>query len=116
IEVLSPVLCPEKTKTKRFPYSDGQGFGSGADERSYTQELVTIQPNPARDKVFVIINEEVLATRDIQLFNLSGKMLYQISSALNRIELNTENLSAGTYLVKIKTGDNQVIKKMVIMN
>ena len=75
-----------------------------------TKEETRIYPNPARDVVNVLTeNQEI---RNISIFNKLGQLVYE-NSQINdfNFSLNISGFSSGMYLVKI---NNNISKKLII--
>jgi PKD repeat protein len=72
---------------------------------------VTIYPNPVKD--VMNINSDY-TMQQVQLFNMMGQqVMNQISDSKN-LTLNTSNLNAGIYTLKVKVAGGYVNKKVVI--
>ena len=75
---------------------------------------ITIAPNPANSYFYIefpeAVNEEVLIT----LFDVSGKVLKQERINEQWSEINTANLNAGSYFLKIDTEDASYYQKVMI--
>lgn len=79
--------------------------------RTSSEEEVLVYPNPAKDKVMILTNEEIL---DISVFNSAGKKL-------NGTEMNQEEkwidftqLPEGIYVMEIITGTQLFNQRIVI--
>ncbi len=70
------------------------------------QERFVVAPNPVGD----ILNIEYLGRnndiRSIEIYDVFGKLVYQVSNDLQENEINTSNLQSGTYIWKINTNGN----------
>lgn len=82
---------------------------------------LTIYPNPATDKIAVVMSIEQLKGRgNLSLVNVSGAIVLQQSIDLaqeqQQFEINTSELSSGVYLVKFSTEEeNYPIRKLMIL-
>lgn len=81
-----------------------------------TEELleqhVTIYPNPASDLVFI---HSDLAVEQIEILDLEGRRVYAGRNAVEELtEIDLTNLAAGLYIIRLKTTDGNVIKKLNI--
>ncbi|MFZ1424076.1 MAG: PKD domain-containing protein [Saprospiraceae bacterium] len=115
IQVLSPVLCPEHTKTSRFNISDlpfGGGFKNRADDFEY--ELPIVFPNPAKEYILVATDASQMKPINIDVFDLSGKKLSSHLSKEQLFKIQTEQLKSGTYYIRMNDGTNSNINKFVI--
>ncbi|MGB3083843.1 MAG: PKD domain-containing protein, partial [Saprospiraceae bacterium] len=117
IQVLSPVLCPEHTKTGRFNISD-LPFGGGLENRSddFEYELPIIFPNPAKDYILVYTNASRENPVSIDMFDLSGRKMTTHQSLDQVYRIQTNHIQAGTYYLKINNGKNAIVTKFVIAN
>lgn len=93
-----PVVC----------FSSCDACIAGIDE---LENGVSLMPNPAKDQVKINASSII---RSVQLIALNGKEV--MNQTVNQMEtvLNINAVQAGTYLVKITTDENQIIKKIVI--
>lgn len=70
---------------------------------------VSIYPNPATD----ILNIKIPNTiNSIELYSILGKKVFQTSSTIDQIDVSS--YQSGIYLLKIKTNQGSVTKKIVI--
>ena len=79
-----------------------------------------IYPNPASDNISVAFNLENNTPVQVNIYDLSGKLVQQSSeTGLNRgnqtIHLNTHTLTRGTYLVKMVAGNEISTAKLIIV-
>ncbi|ADQ80449.1 hypothetical protein Palpr_2314 [Paludibacter propionicigenes WB4] len=73
-----------------------------------TNTLYKIYPNPVFGKSIVITFENP-GNEKISIYNLNGQMIVDQSISSNRTEINTSNLIAGIYLLKISK-DNKTLE------
>jgi len=71
---------------------------------SIKEENTTIYPNPFNDRIFVSMNNEV----DIEIIDLSGKIVYNSRLSNGISEISTTNFLKGIYLVKIQNINNSI--------
>lgn len=81
---------------------------------NYTSSDIAIFPNPTTQNLTIKLNH--IDATDIQLFDVTGKLLYNINSIGQTINVDTENLPAGLYFVKVLNhnellGTYKVVKK-----
>lgn len=74
---------------------------------------LTIYPNPMTDFVYIELPETFNSVYNLQLLDLSGKTLREVSFK-RKYELKKESLKSGIYLIRIST-KNQVITRKVII-
>ena len=79
---------------------------------------IQIYPNPASDKATIAITLEEAKDVTIELFDLNGNLLkaatYSNWLGLSTVEMNTNQLNTGVYLVKINIGGEISSKKLVV--
>jgi hypothetical protein len=76
-----------------------------------------VYPNPTQNGRVTVVFEDVTATRDISLMDLSGRMIKQIKAVTNN-NIQFDNLMPGVYSLRVvnrETGD-QVVEKIVVNN
>lgn len=84
-----------------------------------TKELgFQVRPNPANERATIFFENPYSDTFQLELFNLSGKKILQLSSSSNAFDLNTFNLQNGLYFFSISKALNQekVIGKLVVQH
>ncbi len=59
-----------------------------------SQELVSVFPNPAHNKLFISANQ----LKSVEIFNLTGA---KVASFGNQDSIDISNLTQGTYLVRV---------------
>lgn len=115
IQVLSTVYCPEHTKTKRFAFSTDP-FGTIITDRSndIDTEQPFIYPNPAQDHIYIYTGAKIGENTSIEMFDLSGRKLSNYITNETLFKIQTEQLRAGAYYLKLMNGSNNSILKFVI--
>nr|WP_321452697.1 T9SS type A sorting domain-containing protein [uncultured Carboxylicivirga sp.] len=76
----------------------------------FIESVVNIYPNPCVDGFKV----KGLDNFNCELYNMSGKLLLSYVDLNNSSTIKTDVLPKGTYLVKIKSKTNYVVKKLVV--
>lgn len=74
-------------------------------------EGVTVYPNPFRDKL--LIENQNGSALQLTIFNTLGKELYSVKLTEAKNEIDLGQLAAGAYLVKISSGDLQLMQKVI---
>jgi len=73
---------------------------ASVEENSFIQEQLTVYPNPTDN--FIYLNLPIgIANIDIEVVNTLGQCVAKHRSTIERI--NTENLPAGTYFIKVQS-------------
>ncbi len=79
------------------------------------EDRFVVAPNPVSD----MLNIEYLGrnndTRSIEIYDVFGKLIYQVSNDLQENEINTSNLQSGTYIWKINQNGNIQSGKFIKM-
>jgi hypothetical protein len=82
-------------------------------------DKLSIYPNPAKDLIYIQLNENIKTPIDIEITNtlgenvLSKKITQSISN--NLYSLNIEHLSSGVYYIKTRDKNNKIsIGKFVV--
>lgn len=76
-------------------------------------------PNPARDFFMVDLNLEQNEMVDLQIVDLSGRQLKassfgNLQAGAHQLKMETSDLAAGLYLVRLKTGEASLSHKLMI--
>jgi hypothetical protein len=76
-------------------------------------ELINFQafPNPTSDKLNITFSNE--GYREISILNTFGQSMMSISIELSEIELITEELSSGIYIINVKTENSNSTKRFI---
>ncbi len=82
----------------------------GLDETSL-QNNITIQPNPAHDKI--TITSMQINFSSIQIINTVGEIVLQTKNKNNQADIDVSKLPQGVYQVKIYLDKNVVMKKFM---
>jgi hypothetical protein len=66
----------------------------------------------------ISVNENQRA--DIEIYNLSGKLVSVVKSGMltagkNKIRFNVDNFTSGTYIATLRTGGEMKVAKFVVM-
>ncbi len=79
---------------------------------------VTVYPNPATDQVNLWINAKEIMVGNLQIVDFLGKVVAAkpilINSGENIVSLDLNGFSNGMYLIKIKTAQGEINRKMLI--
>ena len=82
--------------------------------------ILNIYPNPFNDKTIIRFDNPQAANVQLSITDMLGKVVYvsparNYASGTNEIELNTNeaDLVEGTYIIRIKIGDDTTIRKIV---
>lgn len=76
-------------------------------------EGFAVYPNPTNNKTFSITSASV-ETKNIEIFNILGKKVYEtsVSGTNNRIEM--DNISSGLYILKVVEADKIATQRLIV--
>lgn len=77
-------------------------------------------PNPATSNVNVAVNLAKASSVSVQMFDVMGRLVNEIpaqnmTAGDNKIQINTANLSAGVYSVRVQTETGSVTKQLSVI-
>lgn len=86
------------------------------DEPVIAEENVLLYPNPAQNQLFVAFERQLNEEVQLQIFNVQGQRLRATSNMFsgNRLQINTQNLPSGMYLLNIRTENGSITKRFNI--
>jgi subtilisin-like proprotein convertase family protein len=77
----------------------------------------TIYPNPNTGTFTVQLNTPISNDLSIEVYDINGRRIYEqrmdVTSSLEH-EVILQNVASGMYLVKVKDGTNQAVKKIIV--
>ena len=84
---------------------------------------LSVYPNPASGNVSISFTTSVTSKTKLELYDMSGKLVKNLyegvlsKNARQKLELQTESLPAGIYIVSLQTGNKIVSQsKLVVTN
>ena len=77
------------------------------------ENIISIYPNPANQSV-KISNLPNNAT--ICLYNLLGELIKSVDLVTSQTEINIQDITEGTYILKINYNQNSIVKKIVVQH
>ncbi|MFM8917809.1 MAG: T9SS type A sorting domain-containing protein, partial [Bacteroidota bacterium] len=118
---------PDMSKTKALAYIDTVmnylnprivyclNLPTGVSDVESASSLIRISPNPATDYVRVDLSSLNTDVKSIQLLDVSGRIVKEVAATEKRAyDLSRDNLSSGTYFVKVILTSGEVNKKLVL--
>lgn len=78
-----------------------------------------ISPNPASDYARIVINVDKAVLAEIRIVNAVGQEVYKTARYLTHggphpVELQMNGMKSGLYFVKVKTGNEQAVQKLIV--
>jgi hypothetical protein len=83
-------------------------LGTGVNEVNNSLNI-TVFPNPAKDKLTIGCTQK----SEIEILNLEGQILKKLTSDGIHTTVDLANLSAGIYIIKVKTEEGITVKKFI---
>lgn len=77
-------------------------------------EGLQIFPNPVTNGRLYITTDQNSNSREIEIYDMLGKKVYELTLYGNNKELNISNLNPGIYLIKVKENGSSATRKLVI--
>ena len=71
---------------------------------------VNIYPNPTENKVTIDLKTNEIQNITTELYDISGKLVYMKSYRSNSINLDINGFETGTYILKVKDENGNIIK------
>jgi len=84
---------------------------------NYLVEGISVYPNPAVDKLNIVINAPLASDYEIILYNMLGQKIYssiELDLQNGKIEIPTSNLVKGTYQLLIRNELETTVQKIII--
>ncbi|OIP01782.1 MAG: hypothetical protein AUJ98_03145 [Bacteroidetes bacterium CG2_30_33_31] len=96
--------------------------GGNSDERrakpeiisETTNQIITIYPNPANDRLNIVITDELITPTEISILDLSGRIVKILIIKSQNSQINISDLSEGIYFVRFYVNDEITTQKLVI--
>lgn len=86
---------------------------------SYLESISDVFPNPSNNRAQINLDVLNPSRLRINIVNATGQLItseiYQAQQGINRLNLNTDNLSEGMYSILILTEDNYLISRKLII-
>lgn len=86
------------------------GVNTNLGTEDLQQAEITLYPNPTTNKIFVEANSQI---EKIQIFDLVGRKVLEVSPLAEKTEINLDYLSQGIYSVVISSEGNKYVKKLL---
>ena len=107
------ITTPATAQPRLFVAESNSTAASAAQEPA-----ITLFPNPSKGTFFLLGSWDANETVNVQLFDLSGKLILEKGLApagINAtLEVNTSDLPAGMYLIRVASQEHQIIQKLLL--
>lgn len=91
---------------------------TGIGNAKANDKTIAVYPNPAKDNLNINIDAEKSGNATVEVFAMDGtKLIAQetnVNSGSNQVQLTVSNLSAGNYIVSVRTADGVATKRFAI--
>ena len=77
-------------------------------------EGLQIFPNPVSNGRIYISTDQNSNSREVEIYDMLGKKVYEVTLYGNNKEINISNLNPGIYLIKVKENNTSATRKLVI--
>ena len=94
----------------RWEFLNGNVPILGAND--FIETTVSLYPNPSNELININFDEDQLSK--LELYDITGKLLFKKELNTNTYALNIANYPSGTYLVKIYNQNNASLNKKII--
>jgi len=87
----------------------------GIDENTFTQS-VNVYPVPSKGIVFVDLSSVKSTSATISVTDITGRLVNQFEATLSGepLSIDLSNQQSGTYFVKVKSADQEMIRKIIL--
>ena len=83
-------------------------FIDGIDEHART--IIDLYPNPVNDKLTIEATEAIC---HLEVFSITGALVYCQKNCADKVEINMTDLPAGTYVIRLTTQNTTEIRRFV---
>ncbi len=87
-----------------------RAYIEGGESINELNSLLNIYPNPAKDQLFIETEVEV---EEVSIFDVYGRRQQTTINGQQTLSIDVSNLSNGVYFVKVKSKNNEVIKRFI---
>ncbi|MCB9232418.1 MAG: SBBP repeat-containing protein [Bacteroidia bacterium] len=116
-----PTVAGVGTHSITYSYTDANGC-DGMDSISVTVVICNGTPDPLLTEIRLFPNpnrgiftlDGIQPGSQIEVWNVFGQMIFEEQVWQTQQEVNLENAAQGTYFLKLKFGESQVVRKVVI--
>lgn len=99
--------------TPNTHFRDCEIITDDTEDNMVDNQEVEVYPNPAKTEVVISINKNEKLF-DIKIFNVNGTMVKSMTSNREKIVIPINDLSSGTYIIKVTTIEQELYKEFLI--
>ena len=93
---------------------------NGIKVNQFQKDLITVYPNPANEVIFIRLFSDIssLASSDIRIFDMSGKLCirqYAKLSPYQPYQINLSSLPKGIYMLEVKNNEFFINRKFLVL-
>ncbi len=103
----------DKVTLTRTSPSAGQSTHLNSTAHTISETHMILYPNPVSDFVNISLKKGVDAA-NLTILDVQGKVIHNETFKGNRYRINTNGFNKGLYIIKIKTVNGKIIKKLII--
>ena len=87
----------------------------GLNDTKFSETDIVIYPNPAKDKIYFILNKHTQENYAVNFFNILGENVKSlaINSETNSIDIN--NLTNGIYFISVRSSGGQLFSRKLVI-
>jgi hypothetical protein len=85
----------------------------GVVNQQFSEITVNIVPNPARDAFYLNINTEIADACELNIFNIKGQLVKELSIKESSTKVNIENLPEGVYIINVKISEVSITRRLI---
>lgn len=79
------------------------------------EELVVVYPNPAKDRITILLNSSFNPKARLQITDLNGKIHMAEALTQKKSTLALDNMKDGVYLIQIQQGNNSYYRRLILL-
>lgn len=103
----------QKTKT-RSNQSNDKLFPTGITSQALFDKGIMVYPNPTQNILNIDLTSLAKEEISLEFRNVLGQIVYAVKSLNQHLTINASEFASGVYMLSIKQGKNESVKKIVI--
>lgn len=106
-------ILVQKTKT-RSNQSNDKLFPTGITAQALFDKGIMVYPNPTQNILNIDLTALAKEEVSLEFRNVLGQIVYSVKSLNQHLTINASEFASGVYMLSIKQGKNESVKKIVI--